>query len=126
MTPVNNGAVFESFDNLIFLRLRFCLLEFFVDVKIVPQYDSVLNEAFAVVGNILLLLGGKHKLCIITKEYRFCKPIGSFYLIELFFNSLSEFNIINIGEQKICFDNFSKLFDGGVEFMVLGIGCKPL
>jgi len=57
MTPVNNGAVFESFDNLIFLRLRFRLLEFFVDVKIVPQYDSVLNEALAVVGNILLLLG---------------------------------------------------------------------
>ena len=101
-------------------------MEFFVDVKIVPKYDSVLNETFTVVGDILLLLGSKHKLCIIAKEHRFCKPIGRFYLIELFFNSLSEFNIINIGEQKICFNDFSKLFDGGVEFMALGIRCKPL
>jgi len=32
--------------------LRFCLLEFFVDVKIVPKYDSVLNETFTVGANL--------------------------------------------------------------------------
>ena len=115
----------HGFDNglpPLFVRLFRDLLG---EVQIVPADDDVSDQPIAAVSHFLLGLFGVEEFLIAAEIGRVGELVRVFPFVELLFDRLPQFHVVDPREHEEGLLDLSELFQRPVQGMLLGIGIEP-
>ena len=100
MCPGDGGMGFDE-SHEILPALRVCRPGQLVrKIEVVPADDAVLDQAVAGFGYFLLLLLGLSELMGVADGHSAGEFVGQLDLVELFFDGLPEFEIIDVAQDE--------------------------
>jgi hypothetical protein len=87
-------------------------------VQVIPADDRVFDQSPTALRNLLLFFFTINELLVVTERDGFRELLRTFNLVQLFFNSLPELWVINVPEDEVCLDDFAKLFQSTVQWVL--------
>ena len=86
------------------------LPDFLGKIEVFPADDGVLNQPPASLGYFLFDLFARQEVRVVPKQDGLRELIGIFTFVQLLFNRLPEFHIINETQNKVGFRDFAEFF----------------
>src|SRR4029453_10281790 len=87
--------------------------------------NGILDEPPASLRNLLFDLFAIEKILMVSEGDGLRKLVGALAFVELLFNRLAEFHLINETQDKVGFRDFAKLFERLIQRVVFRVGIQP-
>ena len=95
------------------------------EIEIIPADNTVLDQPVAAFRNLLFLFFSLGEFARISDRDGAGEFVGQLDLVELFFDGLSQFDIIDVAQDEQGFDDLPEGFKCLVKCMLTGIGIEP-
>ncbi len=95
-------------------------------VHVVPADDCVFDQSSASLSDLLLHLLAIPKFLAVAKGNGLGEFVRAFNLVQLLFNGLAEFDVVDISQDENRFDNLAELFQRFVQGMLLRVRIESL
>src|SRR5260221_13726331 len=97
------------------------LCELLREVQIVPTHETILDEPFTALGKLLFVLLSLEELARIADRHGASEAMRSRNLVELAFNCLAQWDVVNVAQEEEGFDDPAKRLERPIQRMLLGV-----
>jgi hypothetical protein len=93
-------------------------------IEVIPANDGVFDEPPASFGHFLFDLFPRQKVMVVPERDGLRELIGIFALVQLLFNRLPKFHVINETQNKVRFRDFAEFFERLIQGMLFRVGVE--